>query len=167
MRIPGFGDRKETATRTTTEPLAGDRVRHVETVHATHERPAFAGTTQPAGATVVHDTGVSARDLQRETHEAYERGRKDERKARQNHPILTIVVVLFALLGIVLAVLAIRERSFEGAGRVFDGWMGRTAVEAQQVGRTAQDAAGEAAQDAGTALQTTGQTVERDAEANR
>ncbi len=170
MRIPGFGDRDRdrTTTHTTVDPVTGDRVRHVDTVH-THEHPAFAGPTVGRATPVTdgHTGGITAKELQRETHDAYERGRKDERKARQNHPILTILVVLLAILGITLGFLALRERSFEGAGRVFDRWVGLAAVEAQQVGRTAQDAAGEAAQDAGTAIQSTGETVERDAEANR
>lgn len=180
MRIPGFGDRdsSQRTTTTTVDPATGDRVhhvdervRHVDTLHGTRERTAFTDATpgDRQGRPTVDPTAgaITARELQRETHDAYERGRKDERKARQNHPILTILVVLLAILGLTLGFLALRERSFEGAGRVFDRWVGFAAVEAQQTGRVAQDAAGEAAQDAGAAVQATGATVERDAEANR
>lgn len=168
MRIPGFRDRTDTTTTTRVDPVSGDTVRVVDhdsaRVHET--RNVSAGAAGPTG-TYAAAGGITLKELQQETHEAYKRGKRDERSERVSHPILTILVVLLAILGLVLGVLALRERSFEGAGAIFDRWVGLAAIEAREAGVQVQDAAGEAAQDTGAALQSTGESVERDAEAAR
>ena len=172
MRIPGFTDRSRTTT-TRVDPLGGDTVRTHETIRPAattvhHEGVVRHETVRDHGdahaPTGAYAAGITLQDLQRETHDAYKRGRRDERADRVGHPILTILVVLLAILGLALGVLALRERSFQGAGRVFDGWVGFAAEDAREVGRQAQDVAGEAAQDTGAALQSAGESAERTAE---
>jgi hypothetical protein len=161
MKIPGRHDQ----TTTTTDPLTGERLHGTDTVRpatihdtATLSQTHSAAAAAPAGA-------ITAKELQKEIHDAYERGKRDQRKAQKSHPLLTILIVLLAILGVAVGVLALREGSFSGAGEVLDRGTATAADEAREAAVEAQDAAGEATQDAGAALQSTGQNVERDAEA--
>ncbi len=51
---------------------------------------------------------------------AYERGRRDERARRKNHPVLALTVSLVALAGAGMIFLAAREGSFSRGGEVVD-----------------------------------------------
>lgn len=149
MRVPGFGAPK----RVMVDPVTGQAV------------PADTVATAPAG-TYVTD-GVTRAEADREKQLAYERGLREGVRTRRNNPVLTLIVVLLALLGLVTAMLAIVSGGFSEGGARLDGLFGQAADEAREVGTAAQDAAGETAQDAGAALQSTGEKVERDAEAAR
>jgi hypothetical protein len=157
MKSPGLSGR----TTTSIDPVTGDAIR-TETVAG---RPVIHDTTTlreggpaPAGA-------LTAKELQRETQEAYERGRRDQRKAQKSSPLLTLLVVLLAVLGVAVGVLALRTGSFSGAGEVLDRGAATAADEAREASVQARDASGEAIQDAGAAVQGAGAEVEADAEA--
>jgi len=51
---------------------------------------------------------------------AYERGRRDERARRKNHPVLALTVSIVALAGAGMIFLAAREGSFSRGGEVVD-----------------------------------------------
>lgn len=55
-----------------------------------------------------------------EIREAYERGRRDERKARKRHPIMMTLTVAAAMVGGVVMVLAAKEGSFARSGGIVD-----------------------------------------------
>jgi hypothetical protein len=173
MKLPGFRDR----STTTVDPVTGDAtVRAADgtrttTVHDTGGHPLNAatgthGSSHPT-STAAPAGAVTAKELQRELHDAYERGKRDQRAASKNNPILTILVVLLAILGVTLAVLAAMNGSFREGGARFDRMLGGLGGEAREVGVQAQDAAGEAAQDAGAALQERGAEAEAAAEGRR
>ena len=170
MKIPGFGDRTTHET-TTVDPVTGDTViRTGDTVRTTPTGDVVRTTTvhdtgHVRGATAATDGALTAKELQREVRDAYERGKRDQRKAQKNHPLLTLLIVLLAVLGVAVGVLALREGSFSGAGQVLDRGTSTARVEAREAALDAKDAAGEATQDAGAALQSTGADVEADAEA--
>ena len=155
MKIPGF--RERTTTTTAYDPTGGDTVRATDTTRSTVVQDGV----RPA---VAADGVVSAKELQRELHTAYERGKRDQRAASKGNPILTLVVVLFALLGVAFAVLAAANGSFREAGETFDGYMAGLRGEAAEAKLEVQDAAGETAQDVGAAIQDRGAEVERAAE---
>ena len=166
MKIPGRHDQ----STTTTDPLTGERLHGTDTVRTDTVRPATVHDTATLSQTHSTAAGVpagaiTAKELQKEIHDAYERGKRDQRKAQKNNPLLTILVVLLAVLGVAVGVLALREGSFSDAGKVLDRGTATAADEAREAAVQAQDAAGEATQDAGAALQATGENVERDAEA--
>jgi hypothetical protein len=159
MRFPGFRDRTPTTTTTGLTPGVGA---------AAVPDNSYANINQAAATReAVHDARDARRDADRYAIEAekrakaeYQRGLRDGVRAKRNNPILTILVLLLALLGIAIGVLAIREGSFAGAGQVLDRSAGVAAVEARDTG-------GELAQDAGQTLQSAGAAAERDAEAAR
>jgi hypothetical protein len=173
MRVPGFKDRHDTDRNDGVDPLTG--ASRVSTVGAApgatvvHDgRPAIHDTTTLQGGVhrdrdhVRHERELerSAVDLEKERNDAYQRGLRDGVRAKRNNPVLTILVLLLALLGIAVGVLAIVNGSFREAGGVLDRSAGIAAVEAR-------DAGGELAQDAGSALQREGAEAERAAEAAR
>lgn len=164
MRIPGFPDRTDTTTVT---PLTATTAAPA-TVHST---AALGGAAHPLNQTI-HETHVvhdrdRAGDRDRLAHEVdkaekagYQRGLRDGVRARRNNPILMILVLLLAVFGVAVGVLAALEGSFAGGGARVDRGLGVAAVEARDTG-------GELAQDAGAALQREGAAVERSAEAAR
>lgn len=170
MKVPGFGDR--TTTNTTTDPLTGETL--IRAGDATHTTRVHEETVPISSSTTVRETAsapvggaLTAKELQREVNDAYERGKRDQRKAQKNHPLLTLLIVLLAVLGVAVGVLALQQGSFSGAGRVLDRGTATAAEEAREAAVDAKDAAGEATQDAGAAIQSTGEAVERDAEAEQ
>ena len=66
---------------------------------------------------------ISSQTLAHEEHEirdAYERGRRDERRARKRHPIMMTLTFAAALVGGVVLVLAAKEGSFARSGGIVD-----------------------------------------------
>ena len=57
---------------------------------------------------------------QHEVRDAYERGRRDERRARRRHPIMMTLTFAAALVGGVVLVLAAKEGSFARSGGIVD-----------------------------------------------
>ncbi|MBR7618242.1 hypothetical protein JKL49_02475 [Phenylobacterium sp. 20VBR1] len=57
---------------------------------------------------------------QHEVRDAYERGRRDERRARKRHPIMMSLTFAAALVGGVVLVLAAKEGSFARSGGIVD-----------------------------------------------
>lgn len=84
-------------------------------------------------------------DLRADLREAYERGRRDAVASRKRHPVMMTFLIVAALVGVVLLVLAAINGSFGGAGKVVDQNLSVAADRAEPVVR---DAAG----DAGRAL---------------
>lgn len=81
--------------------------------------------------------------------EAYERGRRDERAARKRHPLAMTVTFAFALIGLVLLVLAAVNGSFTRAGGVVDEKLDVAATRAGPAASQAASDAGQTLQDAG------------------
>jgi hypothetical protein len=66
---------------------------------------------------------ISHETLAHEEHEvrdAYERGRRDERRARKRHPIMMTLTFAAALVGGLVLVLAAKEGSFARSGGIVD-----------------------------------------------
>lgn len=66
---------------------------------------------------------ISTQTLAHEEHEvrdAYERGRRDERRARRRHPIMMTLTFAAALVGGVVLLLAAKEGSFARSGGIVD-----------------------------------------------
>lgn len=80
--------------------------------------------------------------------EAYERGRRDARAGRKRHPVLMTFLIIAALVGAVLMVLAAVNGSFGGAGKVVDQNLSVAADRAEPVVRDAAGDAGRAIGDA-------------------
>jgi hypothetical protein len=181
MRVPGFRNRNDDGDRLTTvhgtdrvtthdgsaTTLGGAPRGLREEPRVVHDTTVLRGATTHDDRTRTQNDGVNLKDAQkvvaeyeREKQAAYQRGLKDGVRTKRNNPVLTIIVLLLALLGIAVGALAIREGSFSGAGAVLDRTASIAAVEARDTG-------GEVAQDTGAALQSTGAAVERDAEAAR
>ena len=78
-------------------------------------------------------------------------------KRRRNNPIIGLLVTLLALIGVLTAVLGIKEKSLAEGGAVMDGWISAAIStvrgEAPRVADQAGDAAGAAAAKAGDAAQ--------------
>lgn len=66
------------------------------------------------------DEPPEATELRADLSEAYERGRRDERARRRRHPIGMTLTFAFALVGLVVLVLAAINGSFAGAGETID-----------------------------------------------
>jgi hypothetical protein len=80
--------------------------------------------------------------------DAYERGRRDERARRRGSPLLTLVILIVAAVGVALVYLAAREGSFGRGGQVVD----HTLSQATQQVRPAVGRAGNALEKAGRSL---------------
>lgn len=87
-------------------------------------------------------------DTRADLREAYERGRRDARAGRKRHPVLMTFLMVAALVGVVLMVLAAMNGSFGGAGKVVDQNLSVAADRAEPVVR---DAAGDASRAIGDA----------------
>ena len=85
---------------------------------------------------------------------AYDRGRRDERKARKRHPILMTLTVAAAMVGGVVIALAAKEGSFARSGGVVDHGLAAAANRAEPLVVDAVDDAGAAVKDAGETLKT-------------
>lgn len=90
------------------------------------------------------DEAPEAVELKADLREAYERGRSDERARRRRHPIGMTLTFAFALVGLVVLVLAAINGSFTGAGDSID----RGLTIARPVASQAAGAAGEQLRDA-------------------
>lgn len=89
----------------------------------------------------------AAADYRADLHEAYERGRREERAGRRRHPIGMTLTFALALVGVVVLVLAAINGSFGGAGQTID----RSLTRAGPVASQAASAAGEQVRDATSA----------------
>ncbi|WP_310541269.1 hypothetical protein [Phenylobacterium sp.] len=79
---------------------------------------------------------ISTEALAPEEHEvrnAYERGRRDERKARKRHPIMMTLTFAAALVGSLVLALAIKEGSFARSGGIVDHGLALATNRAQPV----------------------------------
>ncbi len=83
-------------------------------------------------------------DERADLREAYERGRKDARAARKRHPVFMTFLIIAALVGVALLVLAAVNGSFGGAGQVVDQNLSAAASRAEPAVRGAADDAGRA-----------------------
>lgn len=108
-------------------------------------------TRKPPAA--AHVEGV-APDHARELASAYDRGRRDERKARKRHPILMGLTFGAAALGAVVLVLAAKEGSFARSGDAVDQGLAVAADHAEPAVRSAAGDAGAALKDVGHSLTT-------------
>ena len=68
-----------------------------------------------------------------EVREAYERGRRDERKARKRHPIMMTLTFAAALVGSLVLALAVKEGSFARSGGIVDHGLALATNRAQPV----------------------------------
>ena len=80
--------------------------------------------------------------------EAYERGRRDERSARQRHPVGMTILVIAAVVGVVLLALAAANGSFTRAGGVVDKNLSTAVTQAEPQVRDAASQAGQSIKDA-------------------
>lgn len=103
---------------------------------------------QPVDVAPGADAAIDPQDLR----VAYERGRRDERRARKRHPVLMSLTVAAAVVGGVVLVLAAREGSFAGGGARFDQGVSVATTRAEPVVRDAAADAGAALKDAGRTL---------------
>ncbi|MES2344158.1 MAG: hypothetical protein V4597_21035 [Pseudomonadota bacterium] len=87
-----------------------------------------------------------------EARAAYERGRRDERKARKRHPVMMTLTVAAAMVGGVVLALAAKEGSFGRSGELVDHGLAVAADRAEPVVLNAADDAGAALKDAGASL---------------
>ena len=92
--------------------------------------------------------GDEAADLR----DAYERGRKDARRARRRHPIAMTFTIIAAAVGIIVLALAAINGSFSGAGTVVDQNLATAADKAEPAVQGAATEAGQAVRDAGRTL---------------
>lgn len=69
-----------------------------------------------------------------EVGDAYDRGRRDERKARKHHPIMMTLTLAMALVGGVVLALAAKEGSFARGGVIVDHGLAVAANRAEPVG---------------------------------
>jgi hypothetical protein len=99
-------------------------------------------------ATPAELTGVDAADLR----DAYERGRKDERRARKRHPLGMTVMAAAAVVGGIVLVLAAKEGSFARGGDIVDQNLSIAADRAEPAARQAAGDAGDALKDAGRSI---------------
>jgi len=97
--------------------------------------------------------GDEAADLR----DAYERGRKDARRARRRHPIAMTFTIIAAAVGVIVLALAAINGSFSGAGTVVDQNLTTAAVKAEPVVQGAASQAGQAVRDAASSA---GDTIE-------
>ncbi|MFD3264623.1 hypothetical protein [Phenylobacterium ferrooxidans] len=70
---------------------------------------------------------------EQEVRDAYERGRRDERKARKRHPIMMTLTFAAALVGGVVLALAVKEGSFARSGGIVDHGLALATNRAQPV----------------------------------
>ena len=81
--------------------------------------------------------------------DAYERGRREEGLRRRGSPIMALITIVLVVIALAVLYLAIRTGSFSGAGAVLDNLI--------------QTPAHAAAEKAGSALESAGQTIKNDA----
>ena len=86
--------------------------------------------------------------------EAYERGRRDERARHKSSPVMALIVLLIAVIGVGGLYLAAKEGSFTGGGAVVDRNLNTASQTVQQPVRNA-------AENAGTALENAGQNLKQ------
>ena len=101
--------------------------------------------TDPAVADAAHADVIDAKEL-------YERGRRDERARRRGSPIATVLVLAVAIAGGAMIYLAVHEGSFGRAGQKIDSNISTVTEKAQAPVRQAADKAGSALQSAGESL---------------
>jgi hypothetical protein len=83
------------------------------------------------------DEPAETTELKADLREAYERGRRDERDRRRRHPIGMTLTFAFALVGLVVLVLAAIHGSFAGAGESIDRGLTIARPAASQAAATA------------------------------
>lgn len=102
-------------------------------------------------------TATTSAALEGELHEAYNRGRRDERARRRRSPLVMLGVSLTALVGAGILAVSAWQGSFSGGGAVVD----------QQIATAADSAEPKiqaAAQDARSALREAGHTAKTKAQ---
>ena len=107
-----------------------------------------------ADGEVVADPGV----LRAEMRDAYDKGRRDERKRHRSSPLLNLGLLAVAAVGAMMLFYAAREGSFSGAGSVVDTKLSHAAA-------VAPSAINNAATQTGAALQDTGERLKNKAAA--
>jgi hypothetical protein len=94
--------------------------------------------------TLYSDREPIRRDEAADLREAYDRGRRDQKRLRRRHPIGMTLLVLAAAVGLIVLALAAVNGSFGGAGQVVDQ---NLATASSQAGQAVQNATA----DSGTA----------------
>jgi len=110
-----------------------------EVVHAAPGQPEVLATSD-----IVATTPDPA-----ELQDAYDRGRRDERRGRKRHPLFMALLFLAAAVGVFVIVMAASRGSFEGGGAAVDQNLEGAADRATPVVRGAVADAGQAVQNAG------------------
>lgn len=95
--------------------------------------------------TTVVETTTDPADLQ----DAYERGRRDERRSRKRHPLLMTLTFAAAAIGVIVLFFAASQGSFQRGGASVDQNLEVAADRAEPVVRDAVADAGQAVQNAG------------------
>lgn len=106
------------------------------------------------------DRDATQRDIRRDEaadlRDAYERGRKDARRARKRHPVAMTFTIIAAAIGVIVIALAAVNGSFSGAGTVVDQNLATAAVKAEPAVQGAATQAGQAMREAASSA---GQTI--------
>ena len=103
---------------------------------------------------VVHAGPMEARAVETtpdpaELQDAYDRGRRDERRRRKRHPLLMTLTFAAAAVGVIVLVFAASQGSFQRGGASVDQNLEVAADRAEPVVRGAVADAGQAVQNAG------------------
>jgi hypothetical protein len=93
-------------------------------------------------------------------HDAYDKGRRDERARRRGSPFLTLLLLIVVVIGAALIYFAIQNGSFSSGGAVVDQKLSSAAAKVQAPFRGA-------ANKAGTALENAGIDLKQDAGAGK
>ena len=110
--------------------------------------------TETPAKEVVYVEQPNPKLQEKAAHEAYERGRRDERARHRGSPLLAFLILVIALAGGTIIYLAAREGSFQRGGQVVDSTIGQAAAPA----KSAAASAGAALENAGRSLKNTAGT---------
>ena len=159
MRIPGFGAPRPIVPPTESSSLPLER-RPGESVDAYEERrAAYARERLAAGATFPDQRRADA-DHRRDQPRVETRDRVEKRPRRhRGFPLISLLIVLVAAIGIVWLVLAAREGSFAAGGAVVDQKVSQVTAPARAAASQAVDRTGAAVQNAGQALENQGERI--------
>lgn len=163
MRIPGFGASRPIVPPTDSSTAPLER-RPGESLEAFEERRAAYQRERLASGATVSDQRRAYAEGRRDQHRAETRDRVERRpRRRRGFPVISLLVVLVAAIGIVWLVLAAREGSFAAGGAVVDQKVAQVTEPARVAASQAVDRTGAAVQNAGQALENQGERIRENA----